>query len=124
MDTPVELYEDCVESLMELDSGRTKCKYIFSTEGAWVAVAYEDSFFVGQVIKVDDEKHAAIQFLRKGIQDTFKWPLVDDVDPIESKFVFAHDFDVQSGSLTRRTWIVPELDYLEGLYEEYAKTYF
>lgn len=27
-------------------------------------------------------------------------------------------------SQTRRTLVVPEFDYLEGLYEEYAKTYF
>ena len=103
-------------------------KFTFKSQGTWVAVAYDNMFFIGQVVKIKSTQQAVVQFLRRGLHDIFTWPEVDDIDKVDSKFVFAHDFDVkmakQTGSRTGTSWLVPELEYLEGLYRDYAHTYF
>ena len=94
----------------------------FKTQGVWVAVAYEGDFFVGSVINVSNSNVATVQFLMRGAKSSFKWPPVDDVAEVESKFVFAHDFDVTSEN--GRMWQVPDLEYIEELYNQYVKIYF
>ena len=97
--------------------------FIFTQQGMWVAVAYENDFYIGQTTMLDSQETATVQFLNQGYQDIFRWPRVEDVADIESKFVFAFNFDVLSSN-NGRTWSVPELDYLTELYQEYKDCYF
>ena len=49
--------------------------------------------------------------------------MIDDVAEIEAQFVFADNFSVDTAN-GGRTWLVPDLDYLEDLYCQYKLVYF
>ena len=94
----------------------------YSKKDSWVAVAYEEGFFVGIVSEVKSESLGVIQFLTRGPRNVFRWPTIDDITTIESEFVFAYDFEVSS--MNGQTYRVPELNYIEDLYEEFSSTFF
>ena len=96
---------------------------MFTTTGSWVAVAYDQKFFIGEIISVYNPNSALIQFLTRGYRDVFRWPQVDDVDTVDAMYVFAHDIDLKLAN-NGRSWIVPELDYLENLFRQYSALYF
>lgn len=116
-------------SLTESDNfqKRKKCKtaanFTFNTPDTWVAVAYEEEFFIGTVLEVASSEVATIQFLNRGFQTVYRWPRIDDVADVQSKFVFAADIEVVLNA-NGRTYSVSEIDYLQQLYEEYASEYF
>jgi len=66
---------------------------------------------------------ATIQFLKRGFQTVYRWPRIDDVADVRSKFVFAADIEVVLNA-NWRTYSVSEVDYLQQLFEEYAPEYF
>ena len=113
----------------ELDNfeSRKKCKtadvFRFSNQGIWVAVAYDDDFFIGTVLDVENFEVATVQFLNRGFQTTYRWPRIDDVAEVRNQFVFASDVEVVLNA-NGRTYSVSEIDYLQQLYEEYAAEYF
>jgi hypothetical protein len=94
----------------------------YSKMDSWIAVAYEEGFFVGTVSEVKSECMAVVQFLTRGARNVFRWPTVDDIAPIQSEFVFAYEFEVSSTN--GQTYRVPELNYIEDLYEEFSSTFF
>ena len=116
-------------SSTELDNfeSRKKCKtadvFRFSNQGIWVAVAYDDDFFIGTVLDVANFEVATVQFLNRGFQTTYRWPRIDDVAEVRNQFVFASDVEVVLNA-NGRTYSVSEIDYLQQLYEEYAAEYF
>ena len=116
-------------SSTELDNfeSRKKCKtadvFRFSNQGIWVAVAYDDDFFIGTVLDVANFEVATVQFLNRGFQITYRWPRIDDVAEARNQFVFASDVEVVLNA-NGRTYSVSEIDYLQQLYEEYAAEYF
>ena len=107
----------------KLGDPKSKVTFSFCNQGMWVAVAYEEDFFIGEVIETHSESLATIQFLNRGYTDVFKWPQLEDVTKVESKFVFTSDFDVVSAN-NGRTWIVPEFNYIKELYHDYRQIHF
>ena len=95
----------------------------FTKQGT-VAVAYEEQYFIGEVVEIADANKATIQFMRSGYQKTFQWPQVEDLDEVEAQFVFAWDFDVVPRGGRGRVWTVPDLKKIEELYLKYQKKYF
>ncbi|KAG1680861.1 hypothetical protein GQR58_012116 [Nymphon striatum] len=91
----------------------------FSKQGSWVVVAYDEDFFIGQVIDIASESTGTVQFMSMGYNKTFKWPRSDDIDVIDSKFVFCHDFEVITSGSRGRMWSVPDLAKLEIMYQKY-----
>ena len=116
-------------SSTELDNceSRKKCKtadvFRFSNQGIWVAVAYDEDFFIGTVLDVANFEVATVQFLNRGFQTTYRWPRIDDVAEIRNQFVFASDVEVVLNA-NGRTYSVSEIEYLQQLYEKYAAEYF
>ena len=47
---------------------------------------------------------------------------MEDLDTVESKFVFAADFEVHS--VSSRVWEVPEYEMLCALFKSYSDLYF
>ena len=84
---------------------------------------YENDFFIGTVLEVASSGVATIQFLNRGFQTVYRWPRIDDVADVRSKFVFAADIEVVLNA-NGCTYSVSEVDYLQQLYEEYASEYF
>ena len=83
--------------------------FIFERQGVWIAVAYEQDFFIGMVIEVHSDISGLVQFLNRGYMDTYRWPGVDDVAIIQSKFVFLSDFEPITKNRCR-TMTIPETD--------------
>lgn len=54
----------------------TDTRFKFSTQGQWVAVFYNEDFYIGQVIDIKDSETATVQYLEKagGRKDFFRWP--------------------------------------------------
>lgn len=72
---------------------------------------------------VENENEGTVQFLKRGYNNVFKWPQVEDVDRIDGKYVFASNFGVLSVN-GGRTWSVDDFSYLKELYEQYCDIYF
>ena len=65
-------------------------KFQFANQGCWVSVAYDNEWFVGSVCEVMSPYKANVQFLQRGLRNTYRWPSVDDIALVDSTFVFAH----------------------------------
>lgn len=55
-----------------------------------MAIYYDEDFYVGQVLEVQDEGcMASISFMSKvRNKNVFVWPEVEDIASVEAKFVF------------------------------------
>jgi hypothetical protein len=101
----------------------------YRQQGTWVAVYYDDDFYVGQVLTISNEELAEVQFLQScGVsRSAFRWPRRDDIDTVNANFVFASDFDVAVTTSNGRMWTVvldsSVVDSLDELYKLYKKQY-
>jgi hypothetical protein len=96
--------------------------FIFERQGTWVAVAYEEDFFLGQVIEVNSNNSGLVQFLNRGYRDVFRWPKVEDMATIDAEFVFHSDFDCHTPN--GRTWLVPDIKQIIKMYQCFRNLYF
>ena len=89
--------------------------FTFQHQGQWVAVYYDDRFYIGQVLNVLSTDAADIQFLEKtaGQNGFFRWPREEDV---KACFVFSWDFYVRPASEVGRIWQVPDIDSISASY--------
>ena len=53
----------------------------------WVAVAYNEDFYVGQIASLCDDG-INVNFLRKRKDGTYKWPRPKDMDLVSTKYIF------------------------------------
>ena len=55
--------------------------FAFRPQGKWVAVSYDDRFYIGQVVHVINKDKATVNYLEQtsGRSDYFKWPRVGDL---------------------------------------------
>ena len=86
-----------------------------------VAVYYDQRFYVGEVIEVTSPNLATVRFLeilslKKNI---FRWPAVEDIGRVESKFVFAHGLGISTKN--GRIWAVDNASEVVNRYEMYKK---
>lgn len=54
----------------------------------YYAVFYDLNWYVGRVLDFPDEGLVKVKFLRQGLGDSYEWPLHDDIEVIDSKYVF------------------------------------
>ena len=102
------------------DETEVEVNFKFCNQGVWVAVAYDEEFFIGQVIEVKSELCGCIQFMKMGYNQTFKWCGSEDIgEDIESMFVFHHGFEVVPRGSSGRLWSVPDLTRIEKMYRKY-----
>jgi hypothetical protein len=115
---------DDPESNSESEIDQNQIQTFQFTKQGTVAVAYDEQYFLGKVVEMADVNKATINFMRRGYQNTFQWPQVEDLDEVEAKFVFACDFDVVPSGGRGRVWTVPDLKNIEKLYLKYQKKFF
>jgi hypothetical protein len=87
-------------------------------------VSYEDNSHPGEItIKIDNTY--TVKFLsRKGARgNTFIWPTKDDLQTIDEKFIIFYDFEILP-SPDLRHWIIPEMDEIDDVHEQFMKKYF
>ncbi|KAL8618144.1 hypothetical protein ACOMHN_034371 [Nucella lapillus] len=72
----------------------------FTRQGEWVAVFYDQGFFIGQVTLVENPGTAHVSFLEntKSHRDYFRWLRVEDVANVDSQYVFRWDVEVLPAS--------------------------
>ncbi|GFS27350.1 nucleoprotein TPR-like [Elysia marginata] len=82
-------------------------EFKFQAGNSWVAVYYDEQFYVGQVINIISADSAEIKFLEqtKANEEYFRWPRADDIAVVDAKFVFAWNFDVAPVSNNCRLWM-------------------
>ena len=102
---------------------KTADVFRFSNQGIWVAVAYDDDFFIDTVLDVANFEVATVQFLNRG----FKL----HIDGQELMMLLKSGINLFLPLMSRlflnangRTYSVSEIEYLQQLYEEYAAEYF
>lgn len=93
----------------------------FTHQGCWVAAAYDDTFYIGEVVHVVNETNAVVKFLRCYRDTLFKYPDSEDIESLENQHVFHMNFEVttQNG----RIWCVPEIQTIRAMYEIFKKKF-
>ncbi|GFO27461.1 hypothetical protein PoB_005396600 [Plakobranchus ocellatus] len=90
----------------------------FQKVSSWVAVYYDDQFYIGQVTDIASPESAEIKFLEqtKANEEYLRWPRTNDIAIDDAKFVFAWDFDVPPVSSNCRLWTIVCLSALKLYY--------
>ena len=110
---------------MENDNKRSKFGvFSFKQQEASVAVAFDDNVYIGQVMDIKSNNMATVKFLRqiKGAEQSgaFKWPQIDDVSDVDSKFIV----DMNSTILPcGRTVKIPGYDQILEKFQLYQELY-
>ena len=93
--------------------------FTFRQVGQHVAVFYDETFHIGDVINILNEDEAEIRFMKKSSvnKNIYIWPQKEDKDVVDSMFVFAWDFDVETSK--GRTWTASTPDHTPTLEERY-----
>ena len=105
----------------EADAGH----YEFTRQGEWVAVFYDSNFYIGQVIEVQSEGTATVQYLTKakGHPSYFRWPSVDDVCSTSAEFVFRWNLDISPVGNNCRLWQVEAVQDITNAYDRINKPF-
>lgn len=116
-DPPAQLDEDsslpkhpCLERAEDTDD----TPFSFTGQGEWVAVYFDQQFYVGQVIDVHSSSEATVQYLEqtKCRKDYFRYPQSEDVARTKAHFVFDWKLDVVPISNDFRVWKVSNIDII------------
>lgn len=93
--------------------------------GQYVAVAYSDSWFPGQILCIEDQL-IKIKFLHysKKTCNLFKWPDIDDIQNVENIFIFFSDIEVLPKDSQCRSWTIMNFKEVQEEYRKYSLTYF
>ncbi|XP_044179015.1 uncharacterized protein LOC114974427 [Acropora millepora] len=86
----------------------------------WVAVAYEEDFFVGQIEKKLANK-VRITFLEQKKDTFFSWPKRKDRADIKPAFIFCRNLEVLQ---EKDNYIVKHLTELRQKFEGFSSKYF
>lgn len=94
-------------------------QFSFCKQGQWVAVLYDDQFYIGQVIEVAHGQSAVVKYLEqtKGRKDYYRWPRSEDVVETSAHYVYWWDFKVTPVSNDGRVWEVANIDDIASGYE-------
>lgn len=97
--------------------------FTFSQQGEWVAVFYDEEFYIGQVVNIANDQQADVQFLERCSLSNakFRWPRKDDIDTVDAKYVFSSNFEVTTSN--GRVWTVMDVGLIDELYTIYKRQY-
>ncbi|XP_070576213.1 putative protein tag-278 [Ptychodera flava] len=95
--------------------------------GTYIAVAYEDGWFAGEVCEVltTPDNSILVNFLsRNSISgNSFRWPTKIDVAITENKFILKQ-IEVEPKDSLLRAWSVKNIAEIENLYHAFRKKFF
>ena len=98
--------------------------FSFKQQGASVAVAFDDNVYIGQVMDIKSNNMATVKFLRqiKGAEQSgaFKWPQIDDMSDVDSKFIVDMNFTILPCG---RTVKIPGYDQILEKFQLYPELY-
>ncbi|KAM7436906.1 hypothetical protein ABFA07_013408 [Porites harrisoni] len=94
--------------------------------GQWVAVAYNEGFFIGKItainMRVLDEtvEEIDVNFLTKTTKGNYKWPKRKDTDIVSTTYIF---FSTPTVNEDGKNFVVNNEDNISKHYESYKKAY-
>ena len=87
---------------------------------SWVAVAYNENYYVGQITSLSDGTRVNVNFLSKRKDGQYKWPKPKDTDLVSTEYVFCSLPRVQKvGTL----FVVVNETSVNSSYQAYKKKY-
>ena len=106
--------------------------------GEWVAVAYEDMWFPGEVLSIKSVEAASednpwdhtyiitANFMHPTSEggSSFKWPGKNDISDIDSKFIFYKNIDIIPNDHSGRTWKLADIESIRNAYVQYSQAFF
>lgn len=101
------------------DEDSQPVNFEFERQGQWVAVYYDNTFYVGQVTDILSRQKAMVKYMERcdSTGGLFRWPKNDDEAETESVYVFKWDMEVVPQSSDMRQWQVLDIDDIVRLYE-------
>jgi len=101
------------------------CKEKCINVGTWVAVAYQNNWYPGEVTQILNDELYTVNFMKskKVNVNAFVWPTPVDVQDVEKKFIFSSHFEIMPTS-GLRFCMIPDFDDLQSMYADYIKRYF
>ncbi|XP_044182113.1 uncharacterized protein LOC122962927 [Acropora millepora] len=94
--------------------------------GQWVAVAYNEGFYIGQVTSInfrllDSAEEVDVNFLTKSkAGETYKWPKRKDTDNVSTTYIFCSTPIVQK---VGTNFVLSNKNNIAKQYDSYKKTY-
>lgn len=88
----------------------------------WVAVAYEENYYVGQIEK-KSTKTVSVTFLaeRAGV---FQWPKKNDRYQVLPKFIFCRNLEVTNDEKNSSVYLVKNLEGIRAKFRGFTRKYF
>ena len=86
--------------------------------GQWVAVAYNEGFFIGKITARLEE--IDVNFLTKTTKGNYKWPKRKDTDIVSTTYIF---FSTPTVNEDGKNFVVNSEDNISKHYESYKKAY-
>ena len=95
--------------------------YKFTAQGEWIAIAYEDNYYVGCVIYVHSDESGDVKCLKHVRQELYRWPeAYDDITyKLDAKHVFMKNLNVTSTNF--RIYHVKEHQDICVAYKQFTK---
>ena len=90
--------------------------------GEWVAVAYKEGFFVGQVEKILSGR-VRVNFLTKK-QGVFSWPRPTDKADIQVVFIFSRNVKVTKAGDGDKKYFVESEELINDRFKAFSLKYF
>ena len=88
----------------------------------WVAVDYEEDFYVGQVDKIVSNK-VYVNFLTEK-EGVFSWPKAKDTDKLHAKFIFSRNLKVLEVGEIGSNFTVENFQLLKDKFKAFSSKYF
>lgn len=88
---------------------------------SWVAVAYNEGFFIGKTTTVVSKSDVSVDFLVRSRDGSFKWPKKKDSDNVDAKYIFCTDPQVVQ--MVGTHFILHNVSAVEKQYETYHAIY-
>lgn len=96
---------------------------MFRREGEVVGVYYVEGLFVGEVMSVENEETATVNFLEsaRGKEGVYRWPSRPDCCSIAASVVFAGNITLAPFSNSGRAFIVESPSDLPARYDAFKE---
>lgn len=89
--------------------------------GAWVAIAYNEGFFIGKVHAIDSlQEEVKVDFLARCKDGSYNWPKRKDTDKVNTKYIFSSSLRVQR---VGDHFVLSNENSIDMQFERYRKKY-
>ncbi|XP_045198613.2 uncharacterized protein LOC123552927 [Mercenaria mercenaria] len=94
------------------------------SENDYVAIAYQDAWYPGIVVKVKDNENFVVKFMTPTRKPgCFSWPSREDIQIVEKGFVLSTGF-IPDCMNSGRMWKIKEANSIDSVFKKYSSVFF